>query len=266
MENDIQNPNIGGETHEDISVGAVSEQERELRRKKARRFNRVLYCISAALILTGVFIILRSETTLFTKNSTGDPVATFPPDDIIVMDGAPTPQSTAAPTQAAEDPSAQPPDYPPPTEAPQPLAPVAIHFVGHDVSCSVQPVGLTDDGVMDTVPSHNIVGWYMYGAAPNEHGNCIIAGHNRYHGQMGSFSLLHNGLAVGDRITVDLEDGSSRFYRVATLNTYLYSEVPGAVMALGGTDRLTLITCLGDFDYDLQMSRSRVIAVCIPVE
>lgn len=256
MENYVHDPNM---------EPVETDSEAELRRKKARRFNRVLYCVSAALILLGVFIILRSETTLFTKNSTDTPSATFPPDDVIVINGAPTPVP-AMTADGTEDPSAATPTYPPPTEEVTPLAPKAIYFVGHDVSCMVEPVGIDDNGVMGTVDSHNIVGWYMYGAAPNTPGNCIIAGHNRYHGVMGSFSLLHNGLAVGDKVTVELEDGSSRFYRVATINTYLYNEVPPSVMELGGIDRLTLITCLGDYDYNLQMSLSRVIAVCTPVE
>lgn len=263
MENNVLKTDI--EREEGLAEPAETEEQRELRRRKARRFNRVLYCISAALILLGVFIILRSETTLFTKNSGTDvPSATFPPDDVIVINAAtPTP---AAPSPVTEDPSAATPTYPPPSEAPEPIPPTAIYFVEHGVSCLVEPVGVDENGVMDTIDSHNVVAWYTGAAAPNTHGNCIIAGHNRFHGQMGSFSLLHNGLAIGDRVTVELADGSSRFYRVATINTYNYKEIPFSVMQVDGIDRLTLITCLGDYDYNLQMSVSRVVAVCTPVE
>jgi len=289
MDNDIQKSNTAFEgtgmgshvqrtakrTAEELA--RIEQQAAQLaadeeRRRHNRRFNRVLYCISGALILAGVFIILRSETTLFTKNSSTGPNATFPPNanDAIVISIGTTPQATAHATQSVavrtestDDPSAAIPTEPPPTEAP--LAPASIHFVGHSVSCTVLPVGIASDGTMETVPSHNVVGWYKYGAAPNQPGNCIIAGHNRYAGQMGSFSLLHNGLKVGDGITVELADGSSMFYRVVSLDTYRYDDIPSSVMESGGDTRLTLITCLGDFDYNLQMSVSRVVAVCEPV-
>ena len=118
---------------------------------------------------------------------------------------------------------------------------------------------------METVPSPNIVGWYRGSAAPGQPGNCIIAGHNRYAGQKGSFSVLHDGLSVGDRVGIELADGSYLFYRVIAIDTYGYDSVPDGIMQLEGAERLTLITCLGDFDYDLQMSKSRVVAVCLPI-
>lgn len=248
------------------AASEASRQKHE-RRKHNKRFNAVLYCVAGALVLFGIFIILRSETNLFTRNSAETPEATFPPNDSIVINVPGTPNATAAP-DGTGDPAAQTPEYPPPTEALQPgaIPPVLIFFNDHNVSCSVRPVGVEADGTMQSVPSHNVVGWYKYGAAPNQPGNCIIAGHNRYSGQLGSFALLHNGLKVGDRITVQLENGSYCFYRVASISTYRYDAVPDEVMQVGGDTRLTLITCLGDYNYDLQMSTSRVVAVCIPVE
>ncbi|MBO6061684.1 MAG: class F sortase, partial [Clostridia bacterium] len=105
---------------------------------------------------------------------------------------------------------------------------------------------------------------YLYGTAPNEEGNCIIAGHNRYHGQMGLVSVLHKGLEVGDTVCVTTESGRDIYYTVESIDHYLYDAVPDSVMELGGEMRLTLITCLGDFDYDLRMSKTRVVAVCKP--
>ncbi len=238
-----------------------AREQRQQKRKKARRFNTVLYCVAGALFLTGVFIILRSETLLFTRNSGDPPSATFPPDDNVLISVVDTPAATAVPSDGA----AAEPASPSPVPTAEPSAPVSIFFEGHDIVCRVEPVGAADDGTMATVPSHNVVGWYMYGACPNGEGNCIIAGHNRYAGQKGSFSLLHDGLKTGERVGVTLADGSTVFYRVVSITTYLYNEVPNEVMDLGGERRLTLITCLGDFDYDLQMSRSRVVAVCEPI-
>ena len=255
----------------EIERQAAELTQKEQRIKRNKRFNRVLYCISGLLMLGGLFIILRSETMLFTKNSIDVPDVTFPPeDDDKIVINVEVPEHTPVPTVIEDDPAAaNPTDPPQQTEQPAPepdaIAPVTIFFEGHNVACRVEPVGVNPDGTMETIPSHNVVGWYMYGPAPNQSGNCIIAGHNRYAGQLGSFSLLHNGLSVGDRVGLQLADGSSLFYRVISLETYPYDNVPNSIMQLGGSTRLTLITCLGDFDYNLQMSKSRVIAVCVPV-
>ena len=130
----------------------------------------------------------------------------------------------------------------------------------------VEPVGVNDKGEMDTIPRYDSAGWYMYGACPNQVGNCIIAGHNRYGGQKGLFAILHNGMKEGDRVSVTMENGETIFYRVVSLNRYRYDSVPAEVMAPSPDQRLTLITCLGDYDWDLHMSKTRVVAVCEPVD
>ena len=249
--------------NDEAAAARLARRAKEQKRKKARRFNAVLYCISGLLFLTGVFIILRSETTIFNRNSAETPEATFPPDDSIVISAATPLMETARPDESAPPPTEAAAPTAEPTQAPS--APVSIFFEGHSVVCRVEPVGVEENGVMATVPSHNVVGWYMYGACPNQQGNCIIAGHNRYAGQKGSFSLLHEGLKVGERVGVTLADGHTMFYRVVSIDTYLYNEVPHSVMDIGGEQRLTLITCLGDYDWDLQMSKSRVVAVCEPI-
>ena len=231
---------------------------REERRKKNHRFNTALYIAAAFLILLGVFIILRDQTNLFSRNSGEIPNVTFPPPIIIRNSETPLPTEKVDP-----GPSEEPTPEPTP-EAPSP--PVNIYFEGHDIAVAVIPVGVNDKGEMDTVPEYNIAGWYMYGAAPNEEGNCIIAGHNRYHGQKGLFSILHKGLKIGDRVCVTMENGEYAFYSVVSIERYKYNAVPDSVMSPGGETRLTLITCLGDFDYDLQMSKTRVVAICEPIK
>ena len=236
-------------------------EEKEKRRRKNRIFNTVLYCISACFILFGVLIILRDQTDLFNHDTAEKPTATFPPIDVVEPIATPDPQQTAGPGE---------PSKPPPDGSAQPTAapgsqPVAIYFYDHDVSVKVVPVGINKKGEMETIPKHDVAGWYKYGPAPNQDGNCIIAGHNRYSGQKGLFALLHNGLKKGDRICVTMENGDVKFYIVDTISRYKYYAVPESVMEVGGERRLTLITCLGDYNYDLQMSMTRVVAVCRPI-
>ncbi len=251
-----------------LRKGKAVDVSSEERRRRNRRFNRILYCISAVLVLVGVYIILRNSTLLFVDRGGDRSEATFPPGTV-----TPTPtneQVVEIPTGVPEPtvdwayPTTTP--APSPTPEPTPIAPKYVVFYDHDITCPVEPVGLAEDGSMGTIPSATVAGWYMYGPAPNMPGNCIIAGHNRYAGQLGLFGILHNGLQVGDRIGVQMENGNYRFYFVATINTYLADDVPPEVMQLDGEDRLTLITCLGDYDWNIGMSRSRVVAVCYPLD
>ena len=238
-------------------------EEKQERRRKNRRFNAILYCISACFILFGIFVILRDQTTIFTPDTAEVPDATFPPVDAVEPIDTPTP----APTAEAGEPTKPPPDVTmPPDHTPElGSQPVAIYFYDHKISVKVVPVGLNKKGEMDTIPKADIAGWYKYGPAPNQDGNCIIAGHNRYSGQKGLFVLLHKGLVVGDRICVTMESGEVKFYIVESIDRYKYDAVPESVMEEGGRTRLTLITCLGDYSHTLHMSETRVVAVCRPI-
>ena len=52
---------------------------------------------------------------------------------------------------------------------------------------------------------------------------------------------------------------------MTSVTTYPHDGVPWSVMDTGGEPRLTLITCLGDFDSSIGSSKHRVIAVCHPI-
>ncbi|MCR5809427.1 MAG: sortase [Clostridiales bacterium] len=276
--------------------------DKEKQRRKNRRFNLILYIIAALFILVGLFVILRDQTYIFTRNSGERPNVTFPPrntfspetavptdpgptgDALPTEDpgptwdpwptGAPLPTDDPGPTGGTptQEPTVQP-TYPPwTTPAPwsaaekPPSPPVNIYFEGYDISVKVVPVGIDDKGQMASVPKYNIAGWYMYGACPNEEGNCIIAGHNRYGGIKGLFAILHDKLKVGDAVIVTLENGDYVFYEVISVMEYRYDAVPDFVMDTEGEARLTLITCLGDYSHTLHMSRTRVVAVCRPIK
>ena len=279
-----------------------NEEAKAKRRKKNRLFNTVLYIVAAVLIISGVIIILRDQTDLFNHNTAEIPDVTRPPDptsdpwgrvtappteiasDAPLPSGSPDETPAGSPWPGGTDvpgmtplpnetprpnetpgPNATPTPRPSQGETGDPFAPVSVYFEEHSIAVKVIPVGINSNGEMATVPRHDIAGWYMYGAAPNEQGNCIIAGHNRYHGQKGLFSILHKGLEVGDHVWVTTENGDVYFYRVVSITNYSYDAVPAEVMAQTWDTRLTLITCLGDYDHILHMSRTRVVAVCEPI-
>lgn len=222
------------------------------RKKRIRRHNLILYIISAALIICGVVIIVR-DTTYDSNAKKHQPTVTFPPDDVININNDWAVQ-TASPHGTVS-----------PTQEPEAHRPVYVHFPQYNINCPVEPVGVTEDGVMATVPAHDRAGWLETSGTPTSGGNVIIAGHNRYHGNLGYFSVIRTDAKVGDQVMVEMDNGEYAFYLIESIQTFKYNEVPDEIMSVYGEPRLTLITCLGDYDYNLMMSRSRVIAVCKPV-
>ncbi len=202
----------------------------------------LLYILVGAVFLTGVYLILR-EYVLFPAPYVAPPT--------------PAPTATIAPTL--------PPQVTPvPTPSPTPYVkkiPVRIYFTDHELQADIYPVGVTENNEMATLDSAKDAAWYQFGPSPGEEGNAIINGHVRWKGEKGTFSILKE-MSVGEEIVIEFDDGGFKYFTVDTLDTYLLDEVPASVMDLKGESRMTLITCLGDYDRDLGTSRSRVVAVC----
>lgn len=270
---------------------------------KNRRFNTVLYIIAGILVVAGVLIILNDTTYLFAcagdpplvdDNGTQAPVPTFPPDS----DSTPVPGTTYDP--AHPQPATLPPydsQTPAPTNPsggewhpnpgfthePQPDDPVAVIFPQYAISggrikyypegapegeciiCPVEPVGLNWKGQMATVHSALKAGWFYESGTPVKGGNTIIAGHNKYSGKLGYFSVIKDKMQPGDQVIIQMRSGGFAFYLVESVETWPHDEVPDYVMQTQGEDRLTLITCKGDYSGSLGTSRHRVIAICKPV-
>ncbi|MDL2257805.1 class F sortase [Eubacteriales bacterium OttesenSCG-928-K08] len=164
---------------------------------------------------------------------------------------------------------------PAPTPEPTPLArvisevpisflrtyPVKIMFPGYGVESELLPMGVDYENAIDTPDDALVAGWFCYFSAPDEEGNCIMNGHDRWKGVDGHFAVLKK-MAVGDEVQVLLEDGRLVRYEVEVLEEYRVDDHPEELVARGGETRLTLITCKGDYDVLLGTSRTRVVAVC----
>lgn len=137
-------------------------------------------------------------------------------------------------------------------------------FPQYDITCPVDPVGYNWRGEMATVRSPFRAGWLKYSGDPVTGGNVILAGHNRYSGKLGYFSVVKDKLQPGDQVIVKMQNGEYAYYIVESINQYHYQHVPWEVMQHDGESRLTLITCLGDFSSSAGTSMHRVVAVCRP--
>ncbi len=124
----------------------------------------------------------------------------------------------------------------------------------------ILPVGLDREGRMATIPGAKTIAWYAYGAAPGQVGNAILAGHRDWDGVLGSFWGLEN-LKIGDFVHISLSNGTKITFKVTSDHTYPAQNVPPESMDLTGTERTTLITCVGDFVRDRGGYQSRVVVI-----
>jgi len=150
-------------------------------------------------------------------------------------------------------------------EGPVPVAaPVAVRIPAHDVVSRVVPVGV-DQGTGElSVPADPAdVGWYQFGATPGGAGAAVLAGHVDWKGRPGAFIHLDD-VQPGERIEVDLGDGTSHAFVVAETHLILKTELPPDLFARTGPSKLVLITCGGEFDRSVRRYKQNVVVVATP--
>ena len=230
----------------------TSSQNNNGSKKRGFRWDTALIVLSVLLFLGGAFFIAR-EYVLLPDADFVAPVTPAP--------ATPTPAPT--PTQTLS-PSATPIVTPSPTPYVKPI-PIKITFVDQKQSCEVFPSGENEEGRMDIVNRTDAASWLELAAAPGEEGNAIIAGHRSLKGVAGTFQALWD-MEVGDAVVIDFADGRQQWFYVGTIDRYPFEEVPFEVMAYGGPSRLTLITCVGDWNSTAGTSSERFVVVCFPGE
>ena len=143
-------------------------------------------------------------------------------------------------------------------------APVALRIPAHDVLSRVVPVGV-DQGTGElSVPADPAeVGWYQFGATPGAAGAAVLAGHLDWKGRPGAFIHLDE-VKPGERIEVDLGDGTSHTFVVAETHLILKTELPPDLFARTGPAKLVLITCGGEFDRSIRHYKQNVVVVATP--
>lgn len=144
------------------------------------------------------------------------------------------------------------------------LRPVGLTIDDIFVDDPVRPVGLEPDGELE-IPDATEIGWYRYGAAPGYPGATVLAAHVTWNGEYGPFLNLGD-LDPGDRVQVELEDGSERIYAVIERTMYDKDELPRErIWRTTGDETLVLITCGGDFNPDINRYRQNIVVYAVPV-
>lgn len=125
--------------------------------------------------------------------------------------------------------------------------PIAVRIGDIGLEAPVMAVGVDDRNQL-AVPAADTVGWYKHSAMPGDPGATVLAAHVDYGGRPGAFFDLA-ALRTGDRIEVELSDGSLLHYRVTGNTQYDKTELPAEeLFRKDGSPVLQLITCGGSFD------------------
>lgn len=139
----------------------------------------------------------------------------------------------------------------------------------NDEFAAVDPIQVTDTGML--IPPRDVqrLGWYSASAVPGEAGpvgSSVITGHINYQGQGTGFAEKFTTLEQGQEFTVFI-DGEERQFRVTEAPYRLPkgSGFPDVVNDAQGENRLVLITCGGKFVGGELGYEDNIITVAEPV-
>lgn len=139
----------------------------------------------------------------------------------------------------------------------------------NDEFAAVDPIQVTDTGML--IPPRDVqrLGWYSASAVPGEAGtvgSSVITGHINYQGQGTGFAEKFTTLEQGQEFTVFI-DGEERKFRVTEAPYRLPkgSGFPDVVNDTQGDNRLVLITCGGKFVGGELGYEDNIITVAEPV-
>lgn len=176
----------------------------------------------------------------------------------------PTPTSTA--TQSPSTLQATPtltarPATPPPV--PITSAPTRVAIPRIDAQLSVIPTGVTSDGAMEIPDDPRIAGWYRFGPGPTtESGATVLSAHIDSRERVGPLARLGE-LSPGDEVFVATGDEEVR-YVIERVDSYPKTVIDlDAVFDRGGSPRLHLVTCGGEWDPSAGSYEDNVIAVAV---
>jgi len=127
---------------------------------------------------------------------------------------------------------------------PTPIVPTHLAIPRIGVDSTLDDVGLTDDGSVQSPPEWMVPAWYRRGYEPGADGNAAIIGHlDSTTGPAVFWHLLW--LRPGDRVLVD--DGTTTLtFVVHAVAAYAFDRSPmGRVYGPSDVPHLNLVTCAG---------------------
>lgn len=139
--------------------------------------------------------------------------------------------------------------------------PVRLKIPTINVDASVESLGLTVSGDMDTPKGPDNVAWFELGTRPGENGSAVIAGHfgTWKNGKRSVFDNLHK-LKAGDKVYIEDEKGESITFVVREIRNF--DPQADATEVFSSDDdmaHLNLITCEGAWNKDSKNYSKRLV-------
>jgi sortase A len=139
------------------------------------------------------------------------------------------------------------------TATPAPSAPPAVQpqqlvIPRLGVQAPIENKGIDSHNQMEAPDKPFDVAWYPFTAKPGAGGNAVFAGHKDFAGIGPAVFWKLGQLSTGDTIQVSGADQVQLQYQVTQTWDYTLANIPMAsVLAQGGGDQITLITCAGSY-------------------
>jgi LPXTG-site transpeptidase (sortase) family protein len=214
-----------------------------------------LVVLAAASWLLGMGVGFAGVGTLKSRTVPVTPVATNTP---VRAYQAPTPTTATAPVTAEADATRS--DAAPGGR----IARVRMPTIGVDAPVVVK--GLDAQRRMEAPDRPDEVAWYDFTALPGEGSNVVLAGHVDFAGVGPAVFWDLWRVSIGDPIELVLVDGRVLRYRVSGMETVEEARAPvERIVGPTATERLTVITCAGNYNPATGRYDQRLIVIAEPL-
>ena len=144
-------------------------------------------------------------------------------------------------------------------------APVRVEVPSIGADGPVRPGGVDASGGLEIPGEAKELVWWKYGPTPGDPGSAVIAGHLDWKHIAGVFNRLDE-VQPGDMVTVTYASGGTQAFVVDTVELVDKPAVAvNGTFSRDGEPVLRLVTCGGDFDYDVHHYRSNVVVTAHPI-
>jgi LPXTG-site transpeptidase (sortase) family protein len=129
-----------------------------------------------------------------------------------------------------------------------------------NLDASIEHVGLTTSGEMNTPKDPDNTAWYKSGPRPGDNGSSVIDGHfGLVNGKPAVFDNIYK-LREGDKLYVQDEKGVMIAFVVRKLQTYSHNDdAKDVFISSDGKAHLNLITCSGTWDKASRNYSNRIV-------
>lgn len=140
------------------------------------------------------------------------------------------------------------------------VLPIRIKIPKLKINATIESIGLTVDGAVDSPVGPNNAGWYNLGPKPGEIGSAIIDGHSGWKNNIPAIFDNLKDMKPGYKIYVENSDGTVTTFIVKKLKIYDKND-PALDVFISNDNKahLNLITCTGIWDNVSKGRLSRVV-------